>query len=240
VQNDDEAKWPGGELARRLITMMNCEEFERSGLDLDRAEVSREEAAAAHEHVVHCSRCKALLSSWREAKEDLRLLRETTYLDSTPARVAMRLKQELRTLREAGVPRRSITVAGWALAAAAAVAAAVAWVSWHEAGTGKGHTAGADSVDRAAKSVVPDAGMHWAADSDTGAFTRLPASLPSPYENQEIIRVRMQRGALGRFGLPVAQERSTEWVQVDLLIGEDGVPQAVRLHQDQRMGESVQ
>jgi hypothetical protein len=78
------------------------------------------------------------------------------------------------------------------------------------------------------------------ADSDTGAFTRLPGSMPSPYENQSILQVRMQRGALGRFGLPVAQDRAAEWVQVDFLIGEDGLPQAVRLHQDSESGATLQ
>jgi len=79
-----------------------------------------------------------------------------------------------------------------------------------------------------------------ASDSDSGAFTRLPASMPSPYEAQEILQVRMQRGALGRFGLPVSQDRASEWVQVDFLIGEDGVPQAVRLHEDSQIGATLQ
>jgi hypothetical protein len=82
--------------------------------------------------------------------------------------------------------------------------------------------------------------MLLAADSDSGAFTRLPASMPSAYENQEILQVRMQRGALGRFGLPVAQDRAAEWVQVDFLIGEDGVPQAVRLHDDSQLESTLQ
>jgi len=45
------------------------------------------------------------------------------------------------------------------------------------------------------------------------------------------VRVRMQRGALGALGLPVNEERAGEWIQVDLLVGNDGLPQAVRLPQ---------
>jgi hypothetical protein len=48
-----------------------------------------------------------------------------------------------------------------------------------------------------------------------------------------VVRVRMQRGALGDLGLPVNEERANEWIQVDLLVGQDGQPQAVRLPESQ-------
>jgi anti-sigma factor RsiW len=212
--------------------MMNCEEFDRLGLDLDRADTDPAEAASAAAHARLCARCGALLESWRELKQDLRLLREATLAESAPARVEMRLKQELRTRREARVPRNATAIAAWALAAAAVLAAG-AGLKQRRVGMRKGKTG--EPVRESALPVVRsdvDSGMLLAADYDTGAFTRLPGSVPSPYENQEILRVRMQRGALGRFGLPVAQERASEWVQVDFLIGEDGQPQAVRLHED--------
>jgi hypothetical protein len=41
----------------------------------------------------------------------------------------------------------------------------------------------------------------------------------------------MQRGALGALGLPVNEERVSDWIQVDLLVGQDGLPKAVRLHE---------
>src|SRR5262245_62229478 len=88
--------------------MMKCEEFELLGLDMDRSDVQPEEAETAAEHAATCPRCFALLESWRELKEDLRVLREATRFESTPARVEMRLKQELRTRREARVPCRTV------------------------------------------------------------------------------------------------------------------------------------
>jgi hypothetical protein len=42
----------------------------------------------------------------------------------------------------------------------------------------------------------------------------------------------MQRGGLSSLGLPVDEERASDWIQVDLLVGDDGAPEAVRLHQD--------
>jgi hypothetical protein len=41
----------------------------------------------------------------------------------------------------------------------------------------------------------------------------------------------MQRGVLGSLGLTVSEDRATDWIQVDLLVGDDGQPQAVRLPQ---------
>jgi hypothetical protein len=39
----------------------------------------------------------------------------------------------------------------------------------------------------------------------------------------------MQRGALSALGLPVNEDRVGDWIQVDLLVGQDGLPKAVRL-----------
>jgi hypothetical protein len=66
-------------------------------------------------------------------------------------------------------------------------------------------------------------------DDDAGKFTLLPGSLPAETDEAAIVRVRMQRGALGALGLPVNVERADEWIQVDLLVANDGWPQAVRL-----------
>jgi hypothetical protein len=50
----------------------------------------------------------------------------------------------------------------------------------------------------------------------------------------------MQRGALERYGLPVDPERASELVDVDFLVGEDGQPLAVRLHQDAQIAAVTQ
>ncbi|HET8966468.1 MAG TPA: hypothetical protein VFN20_09650 [Candidatus Acidoferrum sp.] len=218
--------------------MMSCEEFELLGLDMDRPDAQPAEAVAAAEHAASCARCFGLLEAWRELKQDLQLLHENTRLESAPARVEMRLKQELRTRRAARLPRTTIVVATWALAAAAVLVAAIGWLHWRDAAS-SGLANKAVSTSNNLESV-PGNSMLLASDSDSGAFTRLPASMPSPYEAQEILQVRMQRGALGRFGLPVSQDRASEWVQVDFLIGEDGVPQAVRLHDESQMGATLQ
>jgi len=226
---------------KKVIKMISCEQFELLGLDMDRPDARPQEVAAAAEHAASCAQCFALLESWRELKQDLRLLHEDSRFASAPARLEMRLKQELRTRREARVPRSAVTVVTWGLAAAAVLVAGLGWNHWRGAslntGTNRAVTASNNSQSA---TTGTDRAMLLAADSDSGAFTRLPASMPSAYENQEILQVRMQRGALGRFGLPVAQDRAAEWVQVDFLIGEDGVPQAVRLHDDSQLESTLQ
>ena len=59
---------------------------------------------------------------------------------------------------------------------------------------------------------------------DSGEFTPLPGTTLDETDEAAVLRVRMQRGALGALGLPVNEERAGEWIQVDLLVGNDGLP----------------
>jgi hypothetical protein len=222
--------------------MMDCEEFELRGLDLDRADADPQEAAAAAKHAEICGRCSAMLESWREVKCDLRLLRESTRLDSAPARVEMRLKQELRTRRETRVPRGAVVVASWALAAAAVLIASVGWLQTHRrVGQPVVSSSNAGMTSNTLqKTSNGDGAQMLLADYDSASFTQLPGSLPSASGDESILEVRMQRGALERFGLPVDPDRASEFVDVDFLVGEDGQPQAVRLHQDLQIATATQ
>lgn len=222
--------------------MMNCDEFELRGLDIDRADADPQEAAAAVRHAQACARCNAMLESWREVKGDLRLLRESTRLDSAPARVEMRLKQELRTRREARVPRSTVVVTSWALAAAAVVVASVGWLqTHHKAGQPVVSSADAGVIGNTSQKTSNDDGAEMLlADYGSASFTQLPGSLPSASGYESVLEVRMQRGALERFGLPVDPDRASEFVDVDFLVGEDGQPQAVRLHQDLQIATAKQ
>jgi hypothetical protein len=217
---------------RKHEAMMNCEAFELLGLDMDRADAQPHEAAAAAEHAANCARCFALLEAWRELKQDLRVLHETTRLESAPARVEMRLKQELRTRREARVPRRTVRLVSWALPAAAALAAAIGWAHWRNTVSAPANIALPQVAAAAQDTPDPSAESVLLADYDTGDFTQLPVSMPTASSEEAILQARVQRGALMQFGLPVAPEQAADWVDVDFLVGEDGQPLAVRLHQE--------
>ena len=55
---------------------------------------------------------------------------------------------------------------------------------------------------------------------------------PAALEGGAIVRVTLPRSALRSFGLPVTESDGTERVFADLLVSEDGTPQAIRLVSD--------
>ena len=228
---------------------MKCEEFECKGLDADsgRGNADGQTLAAAMEHANTCTQCAALLHSWRTAQAELQLLRAATQNAETPARVEARLRQAVRD-QERGTRRKFVMFSAWALATAAVWIAAASWRSWHdqhsarkgESATGpvQGTGQNKETADVHKPSVLEAGGspsVSQRSTQDTYAaedlrdFTFLPGSVPVENGDSEILRVRLQRGALGALGLPVNEERAGEWLQVDLLVTEDGQPQAVRL-----------
>jgi len=226
---------------------MKCEEFEAMGLDAERdTSLSEVERAAAREHVNSCARCAALQDSWLAAGMELRALADATRTEQTPARVEMRLRQEFRTQHHTFRARRSAVIAAWALAAAAVLVGTVSWINWRAsqyagAASNPGSQSNpanlAASGNGGAKQQAPDQNLGanletLLADNELSDFTLLPGVLPSDTGDAAIMRVRMQRSALGSLGLPVSEENASDWIQVDLLVGDDGLPQAVRLLQE--------
>lgn len=234
---------------------MNCEEFEMTGLDAERdATLSEAARAAVREHSSTCSRCAALQDSWQAAGVELRAFAEDTAMAEAPARVEMRLRQEFRTQHVTRRVRRAGVAVGWALAVAAVLTGAVSWRNWRHSQLEESYLNSVPPVNkiqennsaaggnRQIPAVVPNgmprpvsagAGSSetMVADNELRGFTFLPGAFVTDTEEAAILRVRMQRGALGALGLPVNEERAGEWIQVDLLVGDDGLPQAVRLTQ---------
>ena len=210
---------------------MKCEEFEEFGLDADRdTSLSELQRTSAVEHAGACPRCATLQDSWQRARAELRGFAEETAAAQTPARVEMRLRQEFRTQHRTYRLRLAAVAAAWALAAATIVAGAVSWKNWltaRRAETAKHLQVPLSGTALPASSG--DADESLVANNELSDFTMLPGVLPAETEESEILRVRMQRGELGALGLPVNEERAGEWIQVDLLVGTDGLPQAVRL-----------
>ena len=230
---------------------MNCEQFESVGLDLDRAsalDIEANERAAAIDHANSCSRCAALQESWREARVELQALRDVTSDVGAPLRVEMRLRQEFFARTRAQRVRRLAIGFAWVLASAAMLVVGMNWWNWHITNEtiplqSSNSSASANNASDAKQSAIPnnlDTYPTEAANestlvaaNDAEDFTLLPGSMAQEAGDGSVVRVRMQRGALGDLGLPVNEERANEWIQVDLLVGQDGQPQAVRLPQAQ-------
>ena len=220
---------------------MNCEQVEAIVLDLGRdSGADPLERAAAVAHLSHCPRCAALQESWEAAREQLRALGEETLEARAPARVEMRLLQEFRARHRTVVARRTAVFAAWALAAAAILVGAVGTWNWQQsrhleaekqklAAQNSLETTGAAAQNQGSANL--SAGL--SSPDDSGEFTPLPGTTLDETDEAAILRVRMQRGSLGALGLPVNEERAGEWIQVDLLVGNDGLPQAVRLAQEE-------
>jgi hypothetical protein len=220
---------------------MNCEQVEAIVLDLDRDGAADSlERSAAVAHLSHCPRCAALQESWQAAREELRALGEETLEAHTPARVEMRLRQEFRTRHRTMVAHRAAVVAAWALAAAAVLVGAISSWNWlqarHVEATKQRMVApntlaagGASRQDQTSETLS----AALSGGDDSGEFTPLPGTTLEETEEAAVFHVRMQRSSLGALGLPVNEQRAGEWIQVDLLVGNDGLPQAVRLAQEE-------
>jgi hypothetical protein len=216
---------------------MKCEEFEIIGLERTGHLLTGLDAtqSAAAEHASTCPRCAALQESWQEARAALQDLRQVTEVAEAPQRVEMRLRQEFAMRHRTMKARSTAIFAAWTLATAALLFAGVSWWNWrvseHQRGPLTTETTlgakTADSVPQTNDGAAADTRL--VADNDAGDFTLLPGNLPQEIDDAAIVRVRMQRGALGTLGLPVNEERVGDWIQVDLLVGQDGQPKAVRL-----------
>jgi hypothetical protein len=239
---------------------MECEEFEDLGLDRPRhPSASRQVVSAAGadsdqriaclEHAATCSRCAALQESWQEARVYIRAVSAATEDASTPSRVEMRLLQEFRSKNRKRRANVAAAILAWTFATAGLLVGAVSWWNWHETGKpsptlSADAASGSSGVSRSLPSSQSNGvGVANAADIDSAGvdtlvaandadqFVLLPGSLRQETGDDSVVRVRLQRGALGALGLPVNEERATEWIQVDLFVGQDGQPQAVRVPQ---------
>ena len=86
-----------------------------------------------------------------------------------------------------------------------------------------GNTGGANSADTASQ----DADTEYAT-----SYIALPSAEGAIFaEDQTVVRVSMPRSALASFGLPVRSDGPDANVLADFVLGEDGMPQAVRLVQ---------
>lgn len=222
---------------------MTCEEFAMAGLDLDSASAGGPLQQAAREHLRVCPHCAALQENWRALRDDLKLLGSETSEAQTPARVEMRLRQDFRTKHKTMKTRRAAVAVTWALAAAAVLVVTVSLVQWrrdlHRVAALHGNSGSQISTTQETSTQRPlstsaapaELGETVVASNDSGDFTLLPGSMLPPTGDATVVRVEMQRAALGALGFTVNEEHAGDWIQVDLLIGDDGLPQAVRLPQ---------
>lgn len=223
---------------------MDCFQFAGLVHDLGRRRVVdadvRGEALA---HAKSCLRCARLLAevefldaalrSMAEEQADQRL--EGRPEERTERRIESALVAEFRAAK-AGAARRSLGWQAAAIVTAAMVLLTAGWALRHFApglnttspavGT-NGVASGSGSVPGVESQPVETV----VAENGNGAtFIRLPyASDGRTVEDDAIVRAVLPRSALASMGFPVGDMNASEPVPVELMVGEDGTPEAIRL-----------
>ena len=138
------------------------------------------------------------------------LLRTLARADATaeaPPEIELRLRREFRSRKRRRTWTRLARLA-WSASAAAAVLVLVV-ATWHY---------------RQPRAVLPQAEAVQEVVTD---FYPLVNPAP-PFERGRLLRVELPASAMRMVGLPVHAERLSDTVQADVLVGEEGLPRAIR------------
>jgi hypothetical protein len=213
------------------VTSMDCSQFEEVLHDLDRPGtrgLALREVALAHAE--SCSRCAQLMTDAESLDFSLQTIALREAHLEAPPRIEAHLLKEFR-LHNAAAYRRRMQGRLAALGIAAAILLAFG-VSLRHGSVFHGKSTPDTSANGAAALVSPvEVAENRLPDSpDETAFVSLPyAADPATLENGAVVRVVLSRSALASLGLPVADVGVTEQVPADIVLSEDGAPQAIRL-----------
>ncbi len=237
---------------------MNCRDYEallvesaRQSPDAKGATEPRWELKAALEHAAQCASCAERLADERVLQTDLRALAGVEARREPSPGCEATLMAAYRTERGREVhTRRWIFALSGAMAASFVIllgsalmlssessklvrsmSARFGSLAAHRSATAAGAGARAGSV--ASDETAGESDLY--ADAATGQQEEVtdfmafyPGADVGSLDSGALVRVRIPSSALGSFGLPVAQGSEEQWVSADLLVGEDGSPQAIR------------
>ena len=215
---------------------VDCARFGEILHDIDRPgalDPGLVESALAHAE--SCSDCARLLTEAESLDLGLRtLVAQEANLQASP-RVEKALLREFRD-QKAAVARRRFQWQVAVLGAAAATILAIGLVL-HQRLAPKGGNNVAQQSPQVAPIVAPrntqiqQAAQSQASNSEYAAdFVSLPyADDPSTLDDGAVVRVNLSRSALAALGMPVADTGDAETIPADLVLGEDGTPEAIRL-----------
>jgi len=205
---------------------MNCQEFWNT-----MPELGRQAEDGDCEHVRECPACAALLNRQRTLALGLRRLAADWRSVEAPRRVETRLtaaflgQAGLTVLRPA--TRWWVPVATWAMATAAVVV--LAMYLGHSRPVMPAHRTGSNRVQLAA--VEPPSDLEMLGDFSDADDDFIPIPNAARIEENEdlnLVRVEVPRSAMVALGYTVAEERASEPVEAEVVLGADGLARAVR------------
>lgn len=232
--------------------VMDCAQFEEIYHELDRPGTSgfrfRERALA---HAEYCAHCGVLLTDGEALDFALGSLAQQSAEKQASARVQAALLREFQQVKLAE-SRRRIRRQLAALGTAAAVFLALGLGVRHriasptpsapmQAASGTEGPAtvapvaafsGTSNEPSSVANVTGGKALATQADENEYAeeFVPVPyADDPAALEGGAIVRVTIPRSDLASFGLPITESDGTDRVSADLVISQDGTPQAIRL-----------
>ena len=235
-------EWNDEMSGKREIKDMSCREFEESLDDLDRPGTQgmtlRETALA---HAERCSHCAQLMTDSEALDFSLQQIALRDAESQAPLRVEAALLRELRRQHAAGARAKK----HWRIAALGAAAAVLLTlgISLRQISTGRGNGAAGtvttanpaglntNAANMGASGPAVEVAQNVASDAqDASAFVSLPyATDPATLEGGTVVRVELTRAALASMGMPVTASGSLDRIPADIMLSEDGVPQAIRL-----------
>jgi len=225
---------------------MTCAEFENIVHELARPDALDKSAAVrAKFHAQTCERCanrlaqaQVLALAFDEAAQDAERLEAPAHIESALVSAFREHRRSLERNRHRERRTRLRWLEWSALAAAAALLLAIG--AWNfsrpriEQTKRNGRAVVTNPVNSNANGAAPQTELveTVTAEGLNTDFVPVPyGESLSPDDSGLVVRVSMTRSALGSLGYPVDEVHAGDVVQADLLVGEDGLPRAVRLVQ---------
>jgi hypothetical protein len=215
---------------------MDCVEFKEIYHDLDRPGTPgyrfRERALT---HAESCACCGLLLTDGEALDFALGNLSQHNAGREAPPRVEAALLREFRVAKLAG-SRRRVREQLAALSVAAAILLAMGLGVQHRIASRSSTAVQSAKLapDSSAAAVDNTAATNEQVEDEyASGFVPVPyADDPAALEGGAIVRVTLPRSALPSFGLPITESEGSDSVFADLVVSEDGTPQAIRLVSD--------
>jgi hypothetical protein len=234
---------------------MECRDCDSIIHDFMRPQVTDEGLRAkAFEHIMRCARCEARFSNIRSLEKALRALAKT--VDSEQSAAPLEPALRIVFQQQKGAKPRSRSFASWvAIGMAASMLLSIGFVSRHRlfgpvrkppmvATPGQVPPAIASNVQipEPVATLAPKTRKHSkpktrvaAQRRDTGEFVTAFYALPYAESfdhtmSGEVVRVKLRGSALPGIGFPMALngDRASEQITADLIVGENGLPLAIR------------